>query len=199
MSKIFVMLMAALLLSSVAFAGGIMTNTNQSASYTRMLARDASLGIDAVYFNPAGLTNFNNGFYLSLSNQTVIQNREITNENPLLNSSFYEGKVLAPLFPSIYAVYKYDRLAFSFGFNPVGGGGEAEYKRGLPSFETPIASLVPLLNGFIPVENPEDHPFPVTGYQNDIFFKGSSTFLAGQLGVSYAVTDIISVFGADVM
>jgi len=178
------MLMAAVLLSSAAYAGGIMTNTNQSASYVRMLARDASLGIDAVYFNPAGLTSFNNGFYLSLSNQTVMQNREITNENPLLKNSVYEGKVFAPLFPSVYAVYKYDKLAFSFGFNPVGGGGGAEYERGLPSFETPIASLVPLLS-----------PFGVTDYRNDVFFEGSSIFFGAQLGVSYALTDMISVFG----
>lgn len=161
-----------------------MTNTNQSASYVRMLARDASLGIDAVYFNPAGLTSLNNGFYLSLSNQTVMQNREITNENPLLNASVYEGKVFAPLFPSVYAVYKYDRLAVSFGFNPVGGGGGAEYENGLPSFEAPVASLVPLMT-----------PFGVTGYRNDIYFEGSSIFFAGQLGVSYALTDMISVFG----
>ncbi|MEE4176210.1 MAG: hypothetical protein V2I46_01740 [Bacteroides sp.] len=184
MRKILVMLMAVVLFSSTALAGGIMTNTNQSASYVRLLARDASLGIDAVYFNPAGLTSFNNGFYLSLSNQTVMQNREITNENPLLNSSVYEGKVMAPLFPSVYAVYKYDRLAFSFGFNPVGGGGGAEYENGLPSFEAPVASLVPLLQ-----------PFGVTGYRNDIYFEGSSIFFAGQLGVSFALTDMISVFG----
>jgi long-chain fatty acid transport protein len=94
MRKIFVMLMAAVLLSSAAYAGGIMTNTNQSASYVRMLARDASLGIDAVYFNPAGLTSLTNGFHFSLSNQTIFQNREITNENPLLNRSVYEGKLL---------------------------------------------------------------------------------------------------------
>lgn len=184
MRKIFVMLMAAVLLSSAAYAGGIMTNTNQSASYVRMLARDASLGIDAVYFNPAGLTSLNNGFYLSLSNQSIFQNREITNENPLLNRKVYEGKVTAPLFPSVYAVYKMDRLAFSFGFNPVGGGGGAEYEDGLPSFEAPVASLVPLLT-----------PFGVTDYRNEVFFEGSSIFFGAQLGVSYALTDMISVFG----
>ncbi len=48
---------AAFLLTSTMFAGGILHNTNQSAMYTRMPARDATLGIDAVYYNPAGMTN----------------------------------------------------------------------------------------------------------------------------------------------
>ena len=41
--------------TQITFAGGIMTNTNQSAAWVRMLVRDASLGMDAVYYNPAGL------------------------------------------------------------------------------------------------------------------------------------------------
>jgi long-subunit fatty acid transport protein len=53
--------------SSSLLAGGIMTNTNQSAAYARMLARNATLGIDAVYYNPAGLTKLGNGFHLSLN------------------------------------------------------------------------------------------------------------------------------------
>jgi len=41
--------------ATIVMAGGIVTNTNQSATYIRMLARDASTSIDAVYFNPAGM------------------------------------------------------------------------------------------------------------------------------------------------
>ena len=67
--------LSAALLSSSLFAGGIMTNTNQSASYARMLARNASLSIDGVYYNPAGLTKLGNGFHLSLNNQTIFQNQ----------------------------------------------------------------------------------------------------------------------------
>ena len=56
----------------------------------------------------------------------------------------YTGKTTVPLFPNVYAVYKKDRLALSLGFGPNAGGGSADYNRGLPSFETSIASL-PLL------------------------------------------------------
>ena len=47
------------------FAGGILTNTNQSAQFVRMLSRNASTQIDAVYFNPAGLTNMKDGLHFS--------------------------------------------------------------------------------------------------------------------------------------
>jgi long-subunit fatty acid transport protein len=63
--------LAALLLAGTIFAGGIVTNTNQSAMYTRMGNRTATLGIDAVYYNPAGLTKLGNGFHFSINNQTI--------------------------------------------------------------------------------------------------------------------------------
>lgn len=46
---------AMLIVSIPTFAGGILTNTNQHVSFLRMLARGASIDIDGVYSNPAGL------------------------------------------------------------------------------------------------------------------------------------------------
>ncbi len=60
-----------------AMAGGILTNTNQSAKYIRLLANDASLDIDAVYYNPAGLSFLSEGFHISINNQSIFQNKEI--------------------------------------------------------------------------------------------------------------------------
>ena len=37
-----------------ASAGGILTNTNQSIDFLRNPARDAAIGLDGVYSNPAG-------------------------------------------------------------------------------------------------------------------------------------------------
>ena len=37
------------------FAGGILTNTNQSVHFLRNPARDAAIGLDGVYTNPAGV------------------------------------------------------------------------------------------------------------------------------------------------
>ena len=179
---------AGILVTASLFAGGLVTNTNQSASWVRLPARDASTSIDAVYFNPAGLMKLNNGFHLSLSNQTIWQNREITNDygGPGglfgLNNNTYTGEVFAPFFPGVYGVYKMDKLAFSFGFNPVGGGGGATYAGGLPSFDIGPSDLVPALAP------------TATAYSVDMEFEGTSVFFGYQGGVSYQINDLISVF-----
>jgi long-chain fatty acid transport protein len=162
----------------------ILTNSNQSAQYFRLLSRNPSTDIDAVYYNPAGLTKLANGWHFSLSNQTIFQEKKIDNAFPLLNDGKYAGKTTVPFFPNVYAVYKKDRLALSFGFGPNGGGGTADYSRGLPSFETSIATLPLMLRSM---------GIPTTAYAADIAFKGSSIFLGVQGNVSYAVSDAISI------
>ncbi|MCJ7644133.1 MAG: hypothetical protein MUP28_06610 [Candidatus Aminicenantes bacterium] len=162
----------------------ILTNSNQSAQYFRLLSRNPSTDIDAVYYNPAGLTKLANGWHFSLSNQTIFQEKKIDNAFPLLNNGKYTGKTTVPFFPNVYAVYKKDRLALSLGFGPNSGGGSADYSRGLPSFETAIASLPVLLTSM---------GIPTTQYAADIAFKGSSVFLGFQANASYALSDVISV------
>lgn len=56
MKKILLIGAATLMVSNPTFAGGILTNTNQHASFLRMIARGASIDIDGVYSNPAGLS-----------------------------------------------------------------------------------------------------------------------------------------------
>ena len=180
------------------FAGGLVTNTNQSASWVRLPSRNASTDIDAAYFNPAGLMKLENGFHISVSNQSIWQTRKITNAyyGPSsdvaptvpnikygLNQHTYKGTVTAPLFPSLFAVYKMDNFAFSLGFGPVGGGGRAIYKSGLPSFEMAAADLVPLLASKAGVRE----------YKLNTYFEGTSTFLGYQAGVSYKINDKVSV------
>jgi len=189
MKKLAMLIAGAFLLMNVAFAGGILTNTNQSTQFARMLSRNASTDLDAVYFNPAGLTQLKNGFYFGLHNQSISQNRTINSEFPLLNHADYKGKVSAPVFPTAFAVYKLDNWAFSAGFGPNGGGGSAKYDKGLPSFEKQIASSVPALAGLSALG------FPVTGYGVDISFEGTSVFWGIQLGATYKINDILSVYG----
>ena len=49
MKKILLIGAATLMVSNPTFAGGILTNTNQHASFLRMIARGASIDIDGVY------------------------------------------------------------------------------------------------------------------------------------------------------
>ena len=165
---------------STALAGGIVTNTNQSAQYIRTLNRNASTCIDAVYFNPAGLTMLGDGIHVYLSNQSIFQTKEITNS--ALGDKKFEGAVSAPLFPNAYLAYKMGSLAFSAGFMPIGGGGSADFADGLPSFESQVAPLVPALASV-----------GVTAYDLDMAFEGSSIYMGGQVGVSYKLSDMISI------
>ncbi len=164
--------------------GQIVTNGNQSVQYIRMMSRNASTDIDAVYFNPAGLTQMKNGFHLALHNQTIFQKKTVENSYPLLNEATYVGDVNVPIFPNIYAVYKKDKLALFFGFGPNAGGGTADFKTGLPSFETSISNLPALLTLM---------GLPTTAYSVDLAFKGSSIYLGVQAGASYALSDMFSV------
>jgi len=177
-----------LLMISIAFGGGMVENTNQSADFVRMMARNASTDLDAVFFNPAGLTKLDNGMHLYLSSQTVIQSRTITGKATIPGAGLvtmdkeYEGTTFVPVFPNFYFAYKMDKLVFSAGFTPIGGGGSAVFEDGVPSFEAPVSALVPVMAAA-----------GVTGYNFDIDFNGSSTYLGGQASVAYAINDMISV------
>ncbi len=183
MKRFTLTLLTVLLAFSFTYAGGLVHNTNQSTAWARMLVRDASIDIDAVFYNPAGLTKLKDGFHISISNQSIFQTQTITSNYPYLNSDEYVGNISAPLFPSIYMAYKTGRWAFSIGFNPIGGGGGATFDKGLPSIETPYAELA---HSFAPLG--------VTGYSANIFFEGSSIYWGLQGGISFAISDAISIY-----
>jgi len=183
MKKFTLFFLGLLLSTQFVIAGGLLHNTNQSAAWARMLARDASTEIDAVFFNPAGLTKLGDGFHISISNQSIFQTQTITSSFPYLNNGTYEGTISAPVFPSVYLAYKTGRWAFSLGFMPIGGGGGATFERGVPMMEVPIASLVPAFSSL-----------GVTGYSVDMKFEGSSVYWGLQGGISFAINDHISIF-----
>lgn len=74
MKKFLFISAATLCISFPTFAGDYLTNTNQNAAFLRMIARGASIDIDGVYSNPAGLSFLSHeGFYLSLTGQSAYQ------------------------------------------------------------------------------------------------------------------------------
>ncbi len=179
-----------LLCINLALAGGIVTNTNQSAQYIRTLNRNASTSVDAAYFNPAGLAKLDGGIYFSLSNQSIVQTREVINNyaGPFgstgLNDDTFTADVKAMLFPDVHVVYKTGPLALFGSVMPIGGGGSANYGKGLPSFEMPVSDLVPKL-----VASGQS----VTAYRLNSSFEGSSIYWGAQAGAAYKVNDMISV------
>ena len=187
MKRITTALIAVFLLPALVFSGGIVTNTNQSAAWTRYFARYATTDIDGVYYNPAGLTKLSDGFHFSINNQFIFKTHTISNDFAYLaNGPDYVGDVKVLLFPDIYGAYNFGRFSVSVGFNPVGGGGSVTYNTGLPSFE--MMSGVQLLS-FL---NPE---IPTSAYSVNTYLKGTSAYLGIQVGVSYEISDMLSVYG----
>lgn len=175
-----------------AFPSGLLTNTNQSAQFIRMMSRNASLGIDGVYYNPAGLIKLEDGWHFSINSQTIFQTRTIDSQFPWLNDGYYEGAVDVPVFPTGFAVYKNDKWAFSFGFGPNAGGGSAVYDRGIPSFEIPISKFGMGLGSIGALFENFGAP-SVSGYDANLKLDGSSIFWGYQLGATYEINEMISV------
>lgn len=136
----------ALLITLSSHAGGLLTNTNQHAAFLRMLARGASLQIDGVYTNPAGIGFMDNGLYFSINGQSVYQTRNIESTFALFpednHTRKYKGTASAPIVPSIYGVYKKGDWAISGFAGVVGGGGKASFDTGLPMFDSRVMASI---------------------------------------------------------
>lgn len=173
MKRIFsTIVFASLALST--FAGGILTNTNQSASFVRNPMRYASLETDAIYFNPAGTAFFKEGWALSANWQMVWQDRDV--ENALTKKS-YKGEVYVPCMPTILASYKTGDWTFSGFFGIPGGGGKAEFNDGLPAFDMMGAGLL-----------------AAQGLNATSAFESTQYVFSLQLGAAYKLSDNWSVY-----
>jgi len=184
MKRLTLSIVSLLIATSMAWAGGMVQSTNQSAAWIRMLVRDASTGIDGVFYNPAGLTQLSDGLHFQLNSQTAGQQRIVNSNFPGMNQNEFTGKTFVPVLPSVFVAYKTGNLAVSGGFFVVGGGGSAEFDKGLPSFESQAAVLPSMLTAA---------GIPTTEYSADASFTGSSAYFAYQANVSYKINDMISV------
>lgn len=186
-----ILLLACFLIAGVAYGGGIVTNSNQSVYWVRTAVRDAAIGPDAVYYNPAGLTKLNDGFHFSLNTQTIFQSKDVENDYTYLKPTpkKYLGEVKVPVFPSLWATWKKDKIAVSFGFSPIGGGGGATFEDGLPVLEMSLADMVPTANAF-----GNTLGITTTDYRRDVYFKGTSIYMGYQFGVTYQINDVVSAY-----
>ena len=189
MKKVILISLLALAGSSV-FAGGLMTNTNQSVHFLRNPALDATTGIDGVYANPAGLIFLTDGLHFSLNNQSAYQTRTITStfapfsaNNSGNATKVFTGEASAPLIPSFQLAYKKDRYAISAAFAVTGGGGKAVFNNGLPSFEAPV-SMIPL--------SLKANGINTTSYSVDQYMEGRQYIFGVQLNGTYKINEALS-------
>ena len=179
--------------ATTATAGGILTNTNQSIDFLRNPARDAAIGLDGVYSNPAGVAFLPEGFHLGINWQYAHQTRTIECNNPLFalgrknqgnTIKTFEGVADAPCIPSIQAAYNKGNWSMQFNFSVPGGGGKCEFADGLGSFESVVGNIANMLQ-----------PLGATGYDMDGFMEGRNYYFGFQLGAAYKVTPDLSVYG----
>lgn len=138
-----VCLTAAIASSSATFAGGLLTNTNQHVAFNRMMSREASIGIDGVYYNPAGVVFMGEGSHLAINWQAAWQTRTINNDYKLFTNNVnnpttprdFKGKAVAPVIPSFQYAYNKGRWSLQGNFALTGGGGKCTFDNGLGSFE----------------------------------------------------------------
>ncbi len=209
------MLAVATTVSTSVLAGGLLTNTNQNIAFNRNFAREATIGIDGVYSNPAGVMFLNKGFHLSLNFQNVYQTRSILsgmtvkqlgalNEAALQQTPFYQpfklnggdaqgrkeyvGKASVPILPSFQAAYNTDKWSFQAGFALVGGGGKASFNDGLGSFERPISMIPALLYS-------KNLGSTTPGYSFDSYLSGHQYIFGMQLGAAYKINENVAVYG----
>ena len=181
-----------LMVSSLTFAGGLLTNTNQNVAFLRNPARDGAIGIDGVYSNPAGVAFLPDGLHLSLNFQSAYQTREITSVfgpfaygagNRGESSKLFKGDAKAPVVPSLQAAYNRGRWSYSFNFAIGGGGGKCAFEDGLGSFESQ-AALLPLLGS----------EMGINSYSLDSYMRGRQYYYGFQIGAAYKITDNLSAF-----
>ena len=211
-------LTAAIASSSVSFAGGFLTNTNQNVAFNRMMSREASIGIDGVYYNPAGVVFLGDGHHLSINWQLAYQDRTIKNDYSLFTNNVnnpitpreFKGKAFAPVIPSFQYAYNKGRWSFQGNFALTGGGGKCTFDNGLGSFERIVAETAMAACGLARTVDGalgsvlgrevsmfgSDQAFGAGGkYSFNSYMHGRQYYFGLSLGAAYKVSDNFSVFG----
>ena len=205
-------LTAAIASSSVSFAGGLLTNTNQNVAFNRMMSREASIGIDGVYYNPAGVVFLGEGHHLSLNWQLAYQTRIIKNgydlfknnvNNPITPREF-KGEAFAPVIPSLQYAYNKGRWSFQANLALTGGGGKCTFDNGLGSFEKIVGEtamgawgLAKSLDGALGANMfATDAAFGSESgkYSYNSYMHGRQNYYGISIGAAYKVSDNFSAF-----
>ena len=185
MRKLFLAAVAAFAVSASSYAGGYLTNTNQSASFLRNPARLATFELDGAYTNPAGLAWIGEGWHFMFNWQNAAQTRKITstfapfaqNVNQLGNpTKTFNGEASAPFIPSLDVAYQKGKFTASMHFGITGGGGKATFNEGLPMFEAPVSVIPNMLTAA---------GIPADAYSAEMYMNGRQYIYGVQVGVTY--------------
>lgn len=185
-----------------AHAGGMLTNTNQNIAFLRNPAREAAIGIDGIYSNPAGVAFLGQGTHMSLNWQAAFQTRTVYTSSPLLDHTLsgdmktkrYKGNAQVPFIPSVQVAHNRGKWSFQFGFAISGGGGKCEFDKGLGSFESTVGGLAMLMKEKTEPLGGLGIP-GVQSYDMEGYMQGKQYYFGFTLGAAYKVTENLSVYG----
>ncbi len=186
------------LCSLASYAGDYLTNTNQSIQFLRNPSRNASIGTDGVYYNPAGVSFLDDGWHLQFNWQSPHQKRDSRANYGMLFATNYtnpgdaeadgtfsrkfKGRVDVPIQPSLFLAYNKDAWSFQFGFGIIGGGGKCEFAGGVGSFEALVGSMA--LNSL---------GSSFGGYSLNSTLVGKSYYFSATFTAARKLTDNLSV------
>lgn len=186
------------LTSAGMFAGDYLTNTNQSIQFLRNPSRGASIGIDGVYYNPAGVAFMDDGWHLQFNWQSPHQKRDSrANYGPLFGYNYlnpgtpeadgtysrkFKGRVDVPIQPSLFMAYNRGGWSFQFGFGVIGGGGTCEFENGVGSFEALVGQMALQTLGT-----------QFGGYSMNSHLDGKSYYFGATLAAARRVTEGLNV------
>jgi long-chain fatty acid transport protein len=187
MKKIVTSLAVALAATS-AFAGGLLTTTNQNAHSLRFFSQEADINLSSLYANPAGSAFLNKGWHISASSMTAMQTRTIAatsqlyamNANNRSTTHTFEGETFAPVIPSFDFAYVQDKWSVSARFGVVAGGGTCEFENGISTLETLVAGMA--FSNSLPA------------YTVDSYLKGKQNYFGLQIGGTYKIVDNLSAY-----
>ncbi len=201
-----------------AYAGGLVTNSNQNAAFLRQMSQDGIIDITGMYFNPAGTAFLSNGWHVSFDIQSAKQSRDITTTFPLFamnknnpsTTHQFDGDALAPVIPSVHLSYNHDKWSIGANFSLGGGGGKCEFDQGLGSFEAAYAgALMSNLPGMLPsmltpgliaagVDATTAAALANTGtydgYSMNSYLKGKQYYFGLSVGATYKFMDNLAGF-----
>lgn len=191
--------MMALACGSSAFAGGLLTNTNQNAAFVRNFAQEGKIDITSIYANPAGGAFLERGWHLSLNNQTAFQRRIIDTTFPLFSQNAnnrelthsFVGKATAPAIPSFTVSFNREKWSLSAHFALSGGGGKCEFDEGLGSFESIGASIPTTIQQVLASKGVPASLGP-NSYTMNSSMKGRSFCFGLQIGGTYKFLENLS-------
>lgn len=127
-------------ISTLSYSASIDHIQTYTPEYLGNQAQNGMTNRASVYYNPAGLTELENGTYFQVGTQIAVGHEKME-----YKGREYKADLLQPI-PNISAFKVEDDSALYWTFGGLGGGGDLEYKDGVPGTAV-IGDLLPAIAG----------------------------------------------------